>query len=274
VALSVWAKELEDLSFGRWALLFVVIQGCPACEKVLPWFSQAAQTFPEVHFLLVTPWSTPELGKSAGTLPVYIDNGGIFGASLGVKRAPTVLLLARGAVARRLEWPFDEAKLGESLLELLALQVPDPQALLGKNAPCFSAKNFAGEAISLGSISKPLRLMFFNPACPGCWEDFPVLVELSREVSVVLLVIGKLSAEELKRLKLIAEEKIVVLCTEDIRILETYQVVRSPTYFLLDEKGVVVWVQEGNLVFEVMEKVREVLKEGRKENRGGEPCGG
>jgi len=24
----------------------------------------------------------------------------------------------------------------------------------------------------------------------------------------------------------------------------------------------------------VMEKVREVLKEGRKENRGGEPCGG
>ena len=249
VALSVWAKELEELSFGRWALLFVVIPGCPACEKVLPWFSQAAQTFPEVHFLLVTPWSTPELGKSAGTLPVHIDHGGIFGASLGVKRAPIVLLLARGTIAFRLEWPFDEAKLQESLSGLLALYVPDPQALLGKNAPDFSAKNLAGELISLGFLSKPLLLMFFNPACPGCWEDFPVLVELSKEVSIALLAIGKLSVNEVERLKLIAGENIVVLCTEDIRILETYQVVRSPTYFLLDEKGVVIWVQEGNLVF-------------------------
>jgi len=263
VASPFWAMDVGELAFGRWALLFVVIPGCPACERVLPWFSQAAQAFPEIRFLVVAPAATPELTGLAGDHLIYVDRGGVFGASLGVKRAPTALLLARGAIVRRLEWPFDETKLKESLLELLALQVPDPQALLGKSAPGFTAKGLTGEPISLESFSKPLLLVFFNPACPGCWEDFPVLVELSREVGIAVLAVGKLSAEEVERLKSTAGERIVVLFSEEIRILEAYQVMRSPTYFLLDGKGVVVWVHEGNLVVSAVEKVREVLKEGK-----------
>ena len=103
--------EVGDLISGRWALLFVVIPGCPACEEVFPWFSQAAQVFPEIRFLLVASWSTDELRKLGGAIPVYIDGGGIFGASLGVKRAPTVVFWAGGVPVHRLEWPFDKAKL-------------------------------------------------------------------------------------------------------------------------------------------------------------------
>lgn len=263
VVAPLFAVEFEELSSGRWALLFVVIPGCPACEKVLPWFSQAAQTFPEIRFLLVTPWSSDELEKLPGAIPVYVDNGGLFGASLGVRRAPTVLLLARGAVVLRLEWPFDEMKLKESLSELLAFQVPDPRALLGKRPPDFTAKTLAGESISMESLSKPLLLVFFNPACPGCWEDFPILSELSKEVSVVLLAAAKLSPEKKDRLELAAGEKVVVLFTEEVRVLQAFQVMRSPTYFLIDGEGVVIWVWEGNLVSGAMEKIREAFKEAR-----------
>jgi thiol-disulfide isomerase/thioredoxin len=231
------AVDLEKLSFGRWALLFVVIPGCPACERVLPWFSQAAQDFPAIRFLLVAPWATEELATLAGDFPVYIDHGGKFGASLGVKRAPTLVLLARGMIALRLEWPFDEAKLQESLAEFLTFQVPDPQSLLGKRAPDFSAKDLAGEAISLESFPKPLLLVFFNPAYPRCWEDLPILVELSKEVRIALLAVGKISTDERERLRGRAGERIIVLFTEEIRILEAYQVVWSPTYFLLDGEG-------------------------------------
>ena len=101
--------------------------------------------------------------------------------------------------------------------------------------------------------------MFFNHGCPACWEDFPILAELSQEVTIVLLVVGELSPEEFGRLRTVASEKVMVLLVKDFKVLEAYQVVRSPTYFLVDEKGVVIWVKEGNLVLGVVEKVREVL---------------
>jgi thiol-disulfide isomerase/thioredoxin len=252
--------EVGDLISGRWALLFVVIPGCPACEEVLPWFSQAAQAFPEIRFLLVAPWSTDELRKLAGAIPVYIDGGGMLGASLGVKRAPTVVFWAGGVPVHRLEWPFDRAKLEKGLEEVLAHPVPDPRALLGHLAPDFLASNLEGEPVLLASLPKPILLVFFNPGCPACWEDFPILAELSQEVTIVLLVVGELSPEEFGRLRTVASEKVMVLSVKDFKVLEAYQVVRSPTYFLVDEKGVVIWVKEGNLVLGVVEKVREVLK--------------
>jgi thiol-disulfide isomerase/thioredoxin len=102
--------------------------------------------------------------------------------------------------------------------------------------------------------------VFFNPGCPACWEVFPILAELSQEVTIVLLVVGELSPEEFGRLRTVASEKVMVLSVKDFKILEAYQVVRSPAYFLVDEKGVVIWVKEGNLVLGVVEKVPEVLR--------------
>ncbi|MGC8963345.1 MAG: redoxin domain-containing protein [Candidatus Bipolaricaulaceae bacterium] len=262
---SVWPsfpQTIFDVARGRWALLFVVIPGCPACEEVLPWFTRAAQAFPEIRFLLVTPAATPELTSLAGDLPVYIDHGGLFGASLGVKRAPTAIFLAAGTPISRLDWPFDEASFEKGLKELLAHPVPDPFALLGLPAPAFSAPNLDGQTVSVAELSKPLLLAFFNPRCPACWEDLPSLAELSKDVFVGLLAFGELTAGERAHLRALCEkassQKFVVLMATSFEVLEAYQVVRSPTYFLLDGKGVVVWGKEGSkgLVEEVQRELR------------------
>lgn len=54
-----------DLARGRWALLFVVVLGCPAYEDAIRWLEQAHGAHPEVHPLLVGPWRTRELEATA-----------------------------------------------------------------------------------------------------------------------------------------------------------------------------------------------------------------
>ena len=92
-----------ELSQGRWALGFVIIPGCPACEGVITWFGRAGQAFPEINFLLVTHAATPEftsfVNEHAASVPVLLDSDGSLGGSLGVTRAPTVFLIMEGAQA-------------------------------------------------------------------------------------------------------------------------------------------------------------------------------
>lgn len=98
--------EVEELAHGRWTIGFIILPGCPACEKVIEWFGRAAQAFPEIRFLLVAPKPTAELKEAVGEkFTVLIDQGGLFGAWLGVKRGSTVFLVVEGVYVRRLDWP-------------------------------------------------------------------------------------------------------------------------------------------------------------------------
>lgn len=153
---------IGELAQGRWAVGFVVAPGCPACEKVVPWFAYAAQAFPEIRFLLVAPNATPELAGLAGGLQVYVDRGGAFGAGLGVRRAPTVILLVEGAVAGRLDWPFTEEELARALASSRAVHVPTPRDLLGSPPPDGSGVDLAGNPVHLSDLPRPLLLVFFN----------------------------------------------------------------------------------------------------------------
>ena len=277
-ASPLWAMDLGELAFGRWALLFVVIPGCPACEKVLPWFSRAAQAFPEIRFLVVAPEVTPELAGLAGELPVYIDEGGTLGLELGITRAPTVLLSVEGVIINQLNWPFTEGQLFRSLAEslLVEIRLPSPRELLGQPAPEFTAVDLNGEEISFSGLPRPVLLVFFDPGCPPCWEILPLLGELSQNVAIILIVAAKEARiSEVDRRRLMefvkeAEEQggsaFVVLDLwvkgKGFTILQAYTVGRSPTYILIDGKGVIVGVWEGKVEEEkLVEEVRSVLAE-------------
>jgi len=260
---------LERIYHGRWALGFVVVPGCPACEEFIQWFSHAAQTFPKIQFLLVAPEATPELEDyvEAHTSGVeLLKRGSLLGVMLGVKRAPTLVLLVDGIVVDRLEWPFAEEELRETLTRFLAVKPVSPRELVGKVAPDFSAMDLAGKEVRLSDFPRPLFLMFFSPGCPRCSESLSFLSELASSVQVVLVVMARdsgLSVADRERLECFMEENVdrpvAVLLTSGVQALEGYKLRWVPTYILIDGKEVIARVWEGPLgpsqTLEVLEAV-------------------
>ena len=265
---------VEEFTQGRWALGFIVSPGCPACEKMVEWFKQAAQAFPEVKFLLIAPEATPELRELTKThapeISILLDQDGVLGTELEIKRAPTVFLSAEGMYITRLDWPFTEGKLFRKLAESLLIEVeprtelPNPKELLDQVAPSLSAVDLSENDVSLAELPRPLFLVFFNPECPSCWECLPILTEVSEETAVVLVVPvrdGELPMASRERLesfqRSLKEKPVYVLLVQDFKALKAYKVAVSPTYFLISEKGVIVGIWEGNV------QVKELLDAAR-----------
>lgn len=257
---------IEEIAQGRWAVGFVVLPGCPACEKLIAWFERAAEAFPEIRFLLVAPEATPEL-EALVQGQVLLDRGGVLGGSLGVKRVPTVFLSVEGVHVTRLDWPFTEGALLRALAEslLVKIKLPNPKELLGEPAPGFSAHDLQDTGVRLSDLPRPLLLAFIDPGCPPCWEALPVLAEVAREVAVGLVAFVReagLSQADRERLegfqRGVEERPVAVLLVQDLAVLSAYKVARSPTYILLDGKGVVAEVWEGR-VAKLVEEVRAAL---------------
>ncbi|HEU68536.1 MAG TPA: hypothetical protein ENN53_04885, partial [Candidatus Acetothermia bacterium] len=104
------ALDPAQTARGRWAVFALVLPGCPACEEALSWFSQVHQSFPEIGFLLLSPWESEEVSVASAELglPFLVDEGGRMGAAWGVRRAPNLVLLLDGRPHGRLDWPFTE----------------------------------------------------------------------------------------------------------------------------------------------------------------------
>jgi len=244
-----------ELSRGEWALGFVILPGCPACEEVITWFGRAAQAIPQVNFLLVTLVATPKLiafvNEHAEGIRVALDSDRSLGARLGVTRAPTVFLFMEGAQIARLGWPFTEQDLLSEVVRLA--EFPDPAQLVGQAAPEFTAVDLGGSEVVLAELPRPLLLAFFNPYCPPCWTTLPTLAEISREVAVAVLALvrdaGGLAGEHRARfegfLDGVGDRSVRVLLLEGFEVLALYQVGRIPTYILIDAQGVITWTKEG-----------------------------
>ena len=56
------ALDPTEIAQGRWAVLAVILPGCPACKEVLGWVGEAHQDFPQIGFLL--PFAVGERGAS------------------------------------------------------------------------------------------------------------------------------------------------------------------------------------------------------------------
>ncbi len=259
-----------DLARGRWGLLFVVLPGCPACEQALTWFSALGEESPEIQFAVVAPTVAPELTAAVPPpLRVLADAGGTLGGRLGVKRAPTLVLLVEGSAASRLDWPFTEAELTMALSSSPMEHVPSPHDLLGNPAPGVSGLDLAGNPAYLSDLPRPLLLVFFNPGCPPCWDALPELVEVSKAVAVALLAIapeGRLHNDHPERLAqfVYADEgypRLVVLI-RDPMVPRAYHVTRTPAHILVDETGVIAWVADGLIPqSELLQRIRAALGE-------------
>ncbi len=122
---------------------------------------------------------------------------------------------------------------------------------MGWSAPDFSATDLRGEEINLAELPRPLLLVFVSLECAPCWEILPMLEEVSKEVTVVLVTLaGKagLSEDDWERLKRFSDDveeqggTAVVLPDQWVegrgfKITMDYKVAQSPTFILIDEKG-------------------------------------
>ena len=262
-----------QLARGRWALLFVVVPGCPACEEAILWLGQAANVFPKIRFALVAPEITAELALltnvAAPWVRIVLDRGGALGGTFGVRRAPTVILLVEGTPAGRLDWPFSEQDLSAAFASsLLEETVYD---LVGVPAPDFVTHDLEGTEVRASELSRPLLLVFFNPGCPPCWEVLPGLAEISREVAVAVLAFvleTGLSPADRGRLEGFVQAvqgyPRLVLLIRNVEIMRTYGVTKMPSYILIGRKGVVIWVSDGpKSDGDLQEAVRAALAEGK-----------
>ena len=249
----------EVLVRGRWALLFVVLPGCPACEDAIGWLGEVYHAYPRIEFLLVAPWTNAELEAAASKrgLPLAVDEGGRMGAAWGVRRAPTVVLLLDGRPHGRLDWPFTEAQLVRGLDELAAAPREGPWQFLGAAVPLGETRTLEGEPVNLDEFPRPVLVLFFNPLCLPCWEALPGLVDMKEKILPVVVVLAShvLSADDRERVR---EAGLVVVCDGDLARRLAVRV--TPTYLILDRQGAICWVDEG--MVEPAELERAVLAVG------------
>jgi len=264
----------EELDSGRYALAFLVVEGCPACMSSLQWLPHAADAFPEIRFLLVSPVPSAELqGEDLGCTGVLIDSEGKLGGAFRIERVPEVSFLVEGVLVKQLDWPFTEGELLRACAEslLIDIQRPDPSTLVGEMAPAIEAVGLDGMEVNVTDLHKPHLLVFFRMGCSTCWETLMPLNELADVLPVVLIAMA--SSEEgitdSDRQRLAQFEQVTmagrvsVVLTYGARIPQDYGLSMSPTFCLVDAEGLVAEVWEGQLDRALLsERVHVVGEEG------------
>lgn len=180
-----------------------------------------------------------------------------------------MVIFVEGIAVEKVEWPFNEGLLLRKLAGSLLIAFPNPKELLGAPAPDFSAPSLDGEKFAFSDLPRPILEAFLALGCAPCWEALFVLVGLSQEVPVVLIaIVGQsgLSEEDHKRLYEFlgqAKEKggvaFVLLdpVAEGFPVSTGYKVRRSPSFIVLDRKGVVEGIWEGEETLDrLIEEVR------------------
>lgn len=214
-----------------------VVPGCPACEDAIKWLGQAQHAQPEIRSLLLAPWQTRELEAAASqaALPFLVDAGGRIGASLGVKRAPTVIFFLDGLSVGRLEWPSTDKELHERLATLAAAPRPGPWRYFGERVSLGYFTALDGQQVALGELPKPLLISFFNPQCPPCWDALPTLVGLSEEFPAIgVVVVHALTEDSRDRLR---DTGLVVVLDDNGELAQGFGLRVTPTYVILDREG-------------------------------------
>jgi len=245
----------DEFDVGRYALMFMVPDECSACETSLPWLQHAAEAFPEIRFLLVSPVPLPE--ACSEWISVLIDSEGRLGGAFGIDRVPEISLLVEGVRVKEVDWPFTEGGLFRACAESLLIEIlrPDPRTLLGEVAPAIDAVKLDGVEVSIVELQGPQLLVFFRVGCSTCWETLEPLGELSAELPVVLIAMSSSDAgisdsdrEKLRRFEQAAG--LTVILGYGAQIPQDYNLAISPTFCLVDSAGLVaeIWEEELNRV--------------------------
>ena len=123
-------------------------------------------------------------------------------------------------------------------------------SLEGDAAPLFEALGPDGEAASPDDFGFPVLLIFVSPGCSSCLNalgevgyDFP-------NTHVLLIAIADshgLSSDQKTAVASVADqyENVSWLTVQDPVVINAYRVAKSPTYFAVDNAGMIVGVHEG-----------------------------
>jgi thiol-disulfide isomerase/thioredoxin len=262
------AVNLERLHEGSWALVFVILPGCPACDDVIVWLGRAANAYPDLNVLLLCPWLTDELEAAAAEAkwPLAVDAGGLLGAGLGVKRAPTVVFSLDRRPLAWLNWPFREDDLVRRIRELAAAPRGGPWQHLGAAASLGTVATLDGESVDLDHIPGPWLLSFFSPRCPACQEELPMLVQLSQEIEVVLAVMAS-HALSVRDREMLRQAGVGAVADDDEALARMLAVRVTPTHVLMDREGRISCVQEEVLKQEELRTAILVTPGGDAEDR-------
>ncbi len=265
---------IERFYEGKWCFAFIVAPECTACAVTVGWLKnwQEEQTSSQISVALVVPWDTPELRASLEGVPfpVVVDSRFVLASWFKVKVAPTVALFAEGTFDEKLEWPFSEGDLRAGLAELEGFVIPRPQDLLGEALPEFQGEDLQGEGVSSDRIPTPSLLFFFSTTCPACRASLEMLPSLTAEVPVVLLVLTKgheLTPEDREELEVLQERygkklTVAILGDREQETMERFRIRWTPTFFFVDENGILKAVWEGPQETLPLE-VEELLGAGR-----------
>ena len=113
---------------------------------------------------------------------------------------------------------------------------------VGKPAPQISAKNLAGEAVSLPK-DKIVVLVFFENGCKACLQELPLLDDFAAQNADKLAVIGIDSVDEMPTLVVLKERLSlynIVLAKDDLDLSwQRYSIFALPTTIIIKD-GLVV----------------------------------
>ena len=117
--------------------------------------------------------------------------------------------------------------------------------LIGEKAPDFTLKNLEGQNVSLSSFreGKSTIVFFWATWCPHCREQLKKLSAMESEltqknIKVALVDIG----EEKRQVGAFVEKNKIafnVFLDQDSAVSETYNIIGVPTFFFINQEGVV-----------------------------------
>jgi len=263
-------RTTEALARGRTLVLFFLPPPeCPPCLALFLHIAERVTARPRVdrvEYAFVTKADTPALREFMADVRqifseappegfrFWLDPELKLARLFRVYRVPTIFLLQNGRPIRRLDWPWasdpDRAlqELDEQLQAFLQGSLAGPPPLLARvdsPAPPFVARTVEGEEITLGTIPKPAILGFLSFEDGLSPKMIADLTETSLTMGVAVYVIA---LDDPRVVQTAIEAQGVafpVILDPDLDIAQAFGIPGLPTAVLLDQEGVVRWVQVG-----------------------------
>ncbi|WP_114194731.1 TlpA family protein disulfide reductase [Edaphovirga cremea] len=139
------------------------------------------------------------------------------------------------------------------LVALMALTLlagcKQEKVALGKEAPALAAYDLQGEQVSLDRWQgKTVYLNFWSVSCGGCVSEMASLEKLSKTYGDKVVVVAvNTDAEQVDLKPVLAQRQIGYPVVRDQLGItrERYEVIGTPTSFLIDAKGKVTAIHQG-----------------------------
>ena len=138
---------------------------------------------------------------------------------------------------------------------------------VGNLAPDFEAPTLDGETLSLSELrGKTVLLNAFASWCGPCQAETPELVDLAKDESNDLLVIGLNLGETPEAIETYRQDFNVpypLLPDADGSLMEIFRPIGLPTSWFIDPEGVIRYIHTGPMTATMIQKVLDDIRAGK-----------